>query len=109
MSTGEKRLGRVRWLVLRFRSGPHGCSLTTFDPRLGSRNLVCGNGGSLGLIRLRFGDNGDGFASQRIDGRQGFITTYDNRTAAQHFVLHVVFPGAQFDFNGSELLDVMSL
>ena len=96
MSTGEKRLG-------------NGCSLTMLDPRLGSRNLVCGNGGSLSLIRRRFGDNGDGFASQRIDGRRGSTTTYDKRASALHFVLHVVFPGAQFDFNGSELLDVMSL
>ena len=96
MSTGEKRLG-------------NGCALTTFYPGLRPRSLVCGNGGSLDLIRRRFGDNGDGFASQRIDGRQGYTATYDVRTSVQHFALHVVFPGAQFDFSGSELPDVMQL
>ena len=96
MSTGEKRLG-------------NGCALTTFDPGLGPRSRACGECGSLGPIRLRFGDNGHGFASQRIDGRQGSTATDDKHASVQHFVLHVVFPGAQFDFNGSVLPDVMPL
>ena len=96
MSTGEKRLG-------------NGCALTTFYPGLRSRGLVCGNDGSLDLIRRRLSDTGHGFASQRIDGRQGSTSTDDTRSSVQHFVLHVVFPGPQFDFNGSELSDVQQI